>query len=101
MERKLLMSISGLGLEAVSGHEATAKPLVRALGAPQKTSRSSRRNTDPTEVGDEGKGERLVVIWVVTWIALHVTSALIHLLLVLAAISLVLHFVRGRSPSRV
>ncbi|MBV8970743.1 MAG: lmo0937 family membrane protein [Sphingomonadaceae bacterium] len=39
----------------------------------------------------------LIVIWLVSFVALHVSSALIHLLLLIALISLVLHFVRGRS----
>ena len=38
----------------------------------------------------------LVAVWFLSWIALHVTSGLIHLLLILGLISLVLHFVRGR-----
>jgi small neutral amino acid transporter SnatA (MarC family) len=33
-----------------------------------------------------------LAIWGVSWFALHVTGGLIHLLLVVAAISLVLHF---------
>ncbi len=41
----------------------------------------------------------LVVIWLVSFLALHISSALIHLLLVIALISLVLHFVRGRSTT--
>ncbi|MGA2736063.1 MAG: lmo0937 family membrane protein [Bryobacteraceae bacterium] len=38
----------------------------------------------------------LVVLWVLGFVAFHVAGALIHLLLILAVISLVLHFVRGR-----
>ncbi len=41
----------------------------------------------------------LLVIWLVSFVALHVSSALIHLLLLVALISLVLHFVRGRSST--
>jgi Family of unknown function (DUF5670) len=41
----------------------------------------------------------LVVAWVFFWLAFHVTSGLIHLLLVVGLISLVLHFVRGRGAS--
>lgn len=37
----------------------------------------------------------LMVMWVLGFVAFHVTFGLIHLLLVLAVISLVLHFVRG------
>ncbi len=41
----------------------------------------------------------LVVIWLVSFLALHISSALIHLILVFAVISLVIHFVRGRSST--
>lgn len=38
----------------------------------------------------------LVAIWLVSFLALHITSALIHILLIIAVISLIVHFVRGR-----
>lgn len=38
----------------------------------------------------------LMVAWVCGWIVFHVTSGLIHILLVVAVVSLILHFVRGR-----
>jgi hypothetical protein len=38
----------------------------------------------------------LAVIWVGSFVAFHVASALIHLLLLFAVISLILHFVTGR-----
>jgi hypothetical protein len=38
----------------------------------------------------------LMLAWIGGWIVFHVTSGLIHILLVVAAVSLVLHFVRGR-----
>jgi uncharacterized membrane protein YtjA (UPF0391 family) len=38
----------------------------------------------------------LIIAWILGWGMLHVTSALIHILLVVALISLVLHFIRGR-----
>ncbi|MGI4880287.1 MAG: lmo0937 family membrane protein [Janthinobacterium lividum] len=41
----------------------------------------------------------LIVIWVVSFLALHIAGGLIHLLLVLAVISIILHFVRGRSTT--
>lgn len=34
-------------------------------------------------------------VWLVSWLAFHVAGGMIHLLLVIAVISLVLHFVRG------
>ena len=37
----------------------------------------------------------LMVAWVMGWTVFHVAGGLIHLLLVIALISLVLHFVRG------
>jgi hypothetical protein len=39
----------------------------------------------------------LLIGWAVAWAAFHVAGGLIHLLLIIAVISLVLHFVRGRS----
>ncbi len=37
----------------------------------------------------------LLVLWIVFWFGVHITSAAIHILLALAVISLILHFVRG------
>ncbi len=36
-----------------------------------------------------------VVIWLVSWAAFHVAGGLIHLLLIVAVVSLIIHFVRG------
>ena len=38
----------------------------------------------------------LVVLWLLGFIVFHVSSLLIHILLVVAVIALVLHFMRGR-----
>jgi hypothetical protein len=38
----------------------------------------------------------LVVLWLLGFTVFHVASGLIHLLLILAVISLVMHFARGR-----
>ncbi len=38
-----------------------------------------------------------LIIWLVAWAALHVTGGFIHLLIVIAVISLIIHFVRRRS----
>jgi Zn-dependent protease with chaperone function len=38
----------------------------------------------------------LLLAWLFGWAAFHVAGGLIHLLIILAAISLILHFVRGR-----
>jgi hypothetical protein len=39
----------------------------------------------------------LLVIWLLAFLAFHIAGALIHLLLIAAAICLIVHFVRGRS----
>jgi hypothetical protein len=39
----------------------------------------------------------LLVAWIMGFAAFHVAGGLIHLLLIVAVISLILHFVRGRS----
>jgi Family of unknown function (DUF5670) len=39
----------------------------------------------------------LLVGWLLGWFAFHAAGALIHLLLIVAVISLVVHFVRGRA----
>jgi len=38
----------------------------------------------------------LLVLWLMGFLAFHVAGGLIHLLLIIAVISLVIHFVRGR-----
>jgi hypothetical protein len=38
----------------------------------------------------------LVVAWLLGWGVFHIAGGLIHLLLILAAISVIAHFVRGR-----
>ena len=38
----------------------------------------------------------LLATWAVAWAAFHVAGGLIHLLLIIAVISLVLHLLRGR-----
>jgi hypothetical protein len=38
----------------------------------------------------------LLVAWLLGWFAFHAVGALIHILLIVAVISLVVHFVRGR-----
>ncbi len=39
----------------------------------------------------------LAVVWVLAWAAFHVAGGMIHLILVLAVISLVIHLFRGRT----
>jgi hypothetical protein len=41
----------------------------------------------------------ILILWALGFLAFHVTSALIHLLLVIGIIVLILHFVRGRGPA--
>ena len=39
----------------------------------------------------------LIVLWLLGFLAFHVSAALIHVLLVVGLILLVLHFVRGKA----
>jgi hypothetical protein len=39
----------------------------------------------------------LVVLWLLGFLAFHVSSGLIHILLVLAVISIIVHLFRGRT----
>ncbi|MGA3078703.1 MAG: lmo0937 family membrane protein [Bryobacteraceae bacterium] len=39
----------------------------------------------------------LLILWLLGFFAFHVAGGLIHLLIILAVISLVVHLVRGRS----
>jgi hypothetical protein len=41
----------------------------------------------------------LLVMWLLGFFAFHIAGGLIHLLLIVAVISLVVHFVRGRSAA--
>jgi len=41
----------------------------------------------------------LVAAWLISWAAFHVAGGMIHLILVLALISLIVHFVRGPSAA--
>ncbi len=38
----------------------------------------------------------LIVLWLLGFFAFHVTSGLLHILIVLAVIVIIFHFVRGR-----
>jgi hypothetical protein len=38
----------------------------------------------------------LVVLWLLGFVAFHVAGGLIHLLLVIAVIVIIVHFIRGR-----
>ena len=42
-------------------------------------------------------GVVLLVMWLLGFIAFHVTSGVIHLLLILAVVSVIAHFFRGRA----
>jgi hypothetical protein len=41
----------------------------------------------------------LIVLWLLGFFAFHITSGLIHIVLVVAVILLILHFVTGRSDA--
>ena len=38
----------------------------------------------------------LFVVWLLGWVVFHVAGGLIHVLLVIAIITLIVHFVRGK-----
>lgn len=40
----------------------------------------------------------LLVLWALGFVVFKVTAGLIHLLIIIAVIALVMHFVRGRAP---
>ena len=44
-----------------------------------------------------GLAALLVILWLLGFLVIHAGGALIHILLVVAVIVLVLHFVRGRA----
>jgi hypothetical protein len=39
----------------------------------------------------------LIILWLLGFLAFHVSSGLIHIVLVVGVIMLILHFVRGRN----
>ena len=41
-------------------------------------------------------GAILVIAWLLGFVVFHVSTALIHILLIVAVIAIVMHFVRGR-----
>jgi len=41
----------------------------------------------------------LIVLWLLGFVAFHVSSGLIHVLLVIGIVMLLLHFFRGRSAT--
>ena len=43
-----------------------------------------------------GLAALLIVLWVLGFLVFHIAGALIHLLIILAVISAVVHFLRGR-----
>ncbi len=44
-------------------------------------------------------GVVFLVLWALGFLVFHVTVAFIHLLLIIAVVAIVLHFVRGRGVS--
>jgi hypothetical protein len=40
----------------------------------------------------------LLLLWILGFAAFHVAGGLVHLLLILAVIAVIVHFVRGRRP---
>ncbi len=43
----------------------------------------------------------LLLAWIFSWAIFHVAGGLLHILLIVAVISLILHFVRGRRTTAV
>ena len=43
----------------------------------------------------------LLIAWLLGWVAFHVASAAIHILLVIAVLALILHFVRDSRTTAV
>lgn len=41
----------------------------------------------------------LAALWLILWLGVHITSGLIHLLIIVAVISLIVHLVRGGRKS--
>lgn len=41
----------------------------------------------------------LLLAWIFSWAVFHVAGGLLHILLIVAVISLILHFVRGRTTT--
>ena len=41
----------------------------------------------------------LLLAWIFSWAVFHIAGGLLHILLVLAVISLIVHFVRGTSTT--
>lgn len=37
----------------------------------------------------------LLIVWLIAWAAFHVAGGMVHLLIIVAVIALILHFVRG------
>ena len=40
-----------------------------------------------------------LIVWLIAWAAFHVAGGFIHLLLIIAVISLIIHFVKGRGST--
>jgi hypothetical protein len=43
----------------------------------------------------------LLLAWIFSWAVFHIAGGLLHILLIVAVISLILHFVRGRRTTAV
>ena len=67
---------------------------------------ASRAGVGDTPIGKDRGDEMfmtlfvvLLVAWLLGWGAFHVAGGLIHLLLLVAVISLIVHFIRGRGAT--
>ena len=79
---------------------------MRGILTPQKFDFSRHEISPRVAVDEEGEMDMLglialvlIVLWLMGFLAFHVSAGLIHLLLVVGLILLVLHFVRGSTST--
>jgi hypothetical protein len=72
-------------------HEMDFRPLPRVTGGKISGPRKQERNMLGVIAAV------LIILWLLGFFAFHVTTGFIHIVLVVAVIMLILHFVRGRS----
>jgi Family of unknown function (DUF5670) len=70
---------------------------------PHISEERDRKSSRSQDKGDENMlgiiAAVLIVLWLLGFFAFHVTSGLIHIVLVVGLIMLILHFVRGRTAT--
>ena len=88
--------VGGVGSDRITGR-------VGRPGCPELPGRGTLNTVCPSCRPDKGVSPMLLaiaailfVLWLLGFLVIHVGGALIHLLIVIAVIVVVLHFVRGR-----